>query len=187
MYWASQVVPVVKKPPGESHGWRSLAGYTVHRVAQSWTWLKLLSMHACNVYTGCRDRLKSCDKSNLSQIIRSLWCENRGFFATGFIINSHCEIVKLHLYTDTPLTYLSKMHPPFLILIEFWYNLSHATMNREIYLGKNDLRVFKYSEHREGTGTPLQYSCLENPMARRAWRATVHGVAKSWTRLSDWA
>ena len=31
----------------------------------------------------------------------------------------------------------------------------------------------------EGNGNPLQYSCLENPMARRAWWATVHGVAKS--------
>ena len=33
----------------------------------------------------------------------------------------------------------------------------------------------------EGNGNPLQYSCLENPMDRRAWWATVHGVAKSWT------
>ena len=32
-------------------------------------------------------------------------------------------------------------------------------------------------------GNPLQYSCLENPMDRGAWRATVHGVAKSQTRL----
>ena len=32
-----------------------------------------------------------------------------------------------------------------------------------------------------GHGNPLQYSCLENPMDRRAWRATVHGVAKNWT------
>ena len=32
-------------------------------------------------------------------------------------------------------------------------------------------------------GNPLQYSCLENPMDRGAWWATVHGVAKSWTRL----
>ena len=32
---------------------------------------------------------------------------------------------------------------------------------------------------------PLQYSCLENPMDRGAWRAPVHGVAKHWTRLSD--
>ena len=38
---------------------------------------------------------------------------------------------------------------------------------------------------REGNGTPLQYSCLENPMDGGAWWATVHGVAKSWTRLSD--
>ena len=37
----------------------------------------------------------------------------------------------------------------------------------------------------EGNGTPLQYSCLENPMEGGAWWATVHGVAKSQTRLSD--
>ena len=37
----------------------------------------------------------------------------------------------------------------------------------------------------EGSGIPLQYSCLENPMDGGAWQAAVHGVAKSWTRLSD--
>ena len=37
----------------------------------------------------------------------------------------------------------------------------------------------------EGNGNLLQYSCLENPMDRGAWQATVHGVAKSRTRLSD--
>ena len=37
----------------------------------------------------------------------------------------------------------------------------------------------------EGNGNPLQYSCLENSMDRGAWQATVHGVAKSRTRLSD--
>ena len=36
----------------------------------------------------------------------------------------------------------------------------------------------------EGKGNPLQYSCLENPMDREDWWATVHGVAKSQTRLS---
>ena len=35
----------------------------------------------------------------------------------------------------------------------------------------------------EGNGNPLQYSCLENPMDGGAWRATVHGVAQSRTRL----
>ena len=34
-----------------------------------------------------------------------------------------------------------------------------------------------------GHGSPLQYSCLENPMDRAAWQAIDHGVAKSWTRL----
>ena len=37
----------------------------------------------------------------------------------------------------------------------------------------------------EGNGNSLQYSCLENPMDRGAWWATVHGVTKSWTQLSD--
>ena len=37
----------------------------------------------------------------------------------------------------------------------------------------------------EGNGNALQYSGLENPMDRGAWRATVHGVTKSWTRQSD--
>ena len=35
-----------------------------------------------------------------------------------------------------------------------------------------------------GNDTPLQYSCLENSMGRRAWWSTAHGVVKSWTRLS---
>ena len=34
-------------------------------------------------------------------------------------------------------------------------------------------------------GNPLQYSCLENPMDRGSWQATVRGVAKGWTQLSD--
>ena len=38
-----------------------------------------------------------------------------------------------------------------------------------------------------GRGNPLQCSCLENPMDRGAWRATVHGVAKGQTLLSNWA
>ena len=37
----------------------------------------------------------------------------------------------------------------------------------------------------EGNGTPLQYSCLENPMDGGAWWATVPVVAKNWTRLND--
>ena len=45
--------------------------------------------------------------------------------------------------------------------------------------------TFSHSCGREGNGTPLQYSGLENPMGAGAWQAAVHGVAKSRTRLSD--
>ena len=37
----------------------------------------------------------------------------------------------------------------------------------------------------EGHDNPLQYSCLENPMGRRAWQATVHRVEHNWTRLKQ--
>ena len=38
----------------------------------------------------------------------------------------------------------------------------------------------------EENGYPLQYSCLGNPLDRRAWQAAVHGITKSWIQLSDW-
>ena len=38
---------------------------------------------------------------------------------------------------------------------------------------------------KEGNGNPLQYSCLENPVDREVWQATLPGVAKGWTWLSD--
>ena len=45
--------------------------------------------------------------------------------------------------------------------------------------------VLLASNSGEGNGTPLQYSCLENPMDRGGWQAAVHEVAKSQTHLSD--
>ena len=38
-----------------------------------------------------------------------------------------------------------------------------------------------------GNGNPLQYSCLGISMDRGAWRASIHGVTKNWTQLSNWA
>ena len=52
-----------------------------------------------------------------------------------------------------------------------------------------ELMVFLFhkpmAKHGEGNGTPLQYSCLENPMDGGAWWAAVRGVAKSRAGLSD--
>ena len=53
---------------------------------------------------------------------------------------------------------------------------------------KQEIRIQSLGQEdppREGNGNPLQYSCLGNPMDRGAWRATVYGVAKSWTLLSN--
>ena len=63
--------------------------------------------------------------------------------------------------------------------------------------GASDSKVFVYNagdpgsipglgrSPAEGNGNPLQYYFLENPMDRGAWQATVHGVAKSRTRMSN--
>ena len=57
------------------------------------------------------------------------------------------------------------------------------------WIGINIIKMFfkraSQANVGEGNGNPLQYSCLENPMDGGAWQAAVHGVAKSWTRLSD--
>ena len=58
--------------------------------------------------------------------------------------------------------------------------------DQERWYGEGDGRGVQDWEHvytcgGEGNGTPLQYSCLENPMGRGAWWAEVHGVAKSRT------
>ena len=56
--------------------------------------------------------------------------------------------------------------------------------NNRLVDTENKLVVARW-EDGESNGTPLQYSCLENPMVGGAWWAVVHGVAKSRTRLCD--
>ena len=58
-----------------------------------------------------------------------------------------------------------------------------AQMGKESTCNAGDLGLISGSGRApgEGNGNPLQYSCLENPMSRGAWQATVHGVTKSWT------
>ena len=54
-----------------------------------------------------------------------------------------------------------------------------------IKISRRNINNLSYVDDGEGNGNPLQYSCLENPTDGEAWWATVHGVAKSQTRLSD--
>ena len=58
-------------------------------------------------------------------------------------------------------------------------------MHKEFYSAANKNNTVIKLRLGQGNDTPLQYSCLENPMDRGAWWAAVHGVAESWIRLSD--
>ena len=62
-----------------------------------------------------------------------------------------------------------------------------AQMAEESACSAGDLSLIPQSgkSSGEGNGYPCWYSCLENSMDRGAWRATVHGVAKSWIQLRD--
>ena len=60
------------------------------------------------------------------------------------------------------------------------YNENHKTLQKEIKEDINKIEI-SHVHGREGNGTPLQYSCLENPMDGGAWWAAVHGVATSRT------
>ena len=65
--------------------------------------------------------------------------------------------------------------------------LSETHTSRENFAGRCHVQAHAqwYHARGEGNGTPLQYSCLANPMDGGGWWAAVHGVAKSRTRLSD--
>ena len=76
---------------------------------------------------------------------------------------------------------LSSFYPSYLFSLPLFFSISFSLL----YLGNVIFtRVLRY-HLREGNGTPLQYSCLENAMDRGAWWAAVHGVPRSRTWLSD--
>ena len=74
-------------------------------------------------------------------------------------------------------------------MVPYWLNepFPGGSDGKESACSAGDLDLIPGSGRlpEEENGNPLQYSCLENPMDREAWRATVHSVAKSWTQLSN--
>ena len=71
--------------------------------------------------------------------------------------------------------------------VTLYRRLPYSSDDKESACNAGDLGLIPGSGRSpgEGNGNPLQYSCLENPIDRGAWWATVHGVTKSQTRLSD--
>ena len=62
-------------------------------------------------------------------------------------------------------------------------NSTMLLRREKLYKNNIFIILLYYTQTGEGNGTPLQYSCLENPMDRGAWKAAVHGVAEGQTRL----
>ena len=74
-----------------------------------------------------------------------------------------------------------------IVLYTTMMNFPGGSYGEESAYNAGDLGLIPESERspRKGKGNPLRYSCLGNLMDREAWKATVHRVAKSQTRLSD--
>ena len=67
------------------------------------------------------------------------------------------------------------------------YMTTGKTIALTIWTFVSEVMSLLFNTLGEGDGTPLWYSCLENPMDGGAWWAAVHGVAKSWTQLSEFS
>ena len=105
------------------------------------------------------------------------------FFVSSFVQSlSHdiSESLCAFVYTVFSPDQLSESFP-------LWGDFPHVSDGKESACSAGDLGLIPGSGQSpgEGNGNALQSSCLENSMDRGAWQATVHGVAKSQTRLSD--
>ena len=101
------------------------------------------------------------------------------FFSTSFILLYLQLLLPVPTLNDFFLFLwdMSVLHLPLYILV-----------GKQVAINFTGICIFQQATRqvaREGNGTPLQYSCLENPVDGGAWQAVVHGVAKSRTRLSD--
>jgi len=102
------------------------------------------------------------------------------------------SIAAIVLYIPTNSTQVFQFTPSLLTLIPFFIitilRASVVAQRLKCLPAMRETRVPSRGQEDSpgaGNGNPLQYSCLENPMDGGAWWATVHGVAKSRTRLRD--
>ena len=105
-----------------------------------------------------------------SFLIHVICCLNIVFFLTT--LNAY--IVLVFSYSETT-AYDEDKYTGGDLRLPTWFNQTNS----------DSISVSVSSSTGEGNGTPLRYSCLENPMDGGAWQAVVHGVAESWTQLSD--
>ena len=107
-----------------------------------------------------------------------------------------CDLARHHYFLKLIVIFLSLSIPIYMkTFFSFMYFLSSLmgvlgdSVVRNLPAKAGDVGLIPWSRRSPGeeNENSLQYSYLENPMDKGAWQATVHGVAKSQTRLSDWA
>ena len=157
--WRRKWQPTPLFLPGESHGQRSLSGF--FRVTKSWKRLKRLSTTQHRI---------GKDFPGSSDGREPAW--NTGD------LGSTSEWERSHRYSCLEC-----------IAMGLWWKKGFpgGLHSKESACNAGDPGLIPGLGRSpgEGNGNPLQYSCLGNPMDRGAWRATVHGVAKSRTWLSN--
>ena len=99
----------------------------------------------------------------------SPWCHKR---VTWLSTHAHVHTYIQHCLKATKMEFVIQ-------------NYNNSEIIGHIYFVLNTISTLFFENLGEGSGTPLQYSCLENPMDGGAWWAAVHGVTRSRTRLSN--
>ena len=112
---------------------------------------------------------------------REAWCAAiHGVTKSWTWLSDWTELNWTQVYVCLYIYYFSDSFS-LLVITKYWvyFTVLNVTSLLVIYVMYNSMYI------REGSGTLLQYSCLENPMAGGAWKAAVHGIAEGQTRLSD--
>ena len=95
-----------------------------------------------------------------------------------------CVYIYIHTHTHIHAYSFLDSFPLWFIVYTHTHTHTHIHTHTYSFLDSFPLWFIRILNG-EGNGTPLQYSCLENPMDGGAWRAAVHGVTRSQTRPSD--
>ena len=153
---------------------------TVHGVAKSWTQLSNFSL------------LPWDSSETASDIHGRLWEPSIEDCSTSYISGGmtgfrHRTGPPWCPFQSQRALYVQRDATVFLTMTLFPLGFPGGSDSKEFTCNAGDLGSYPGlgKSPREGKSYPLQYSCLENSMDRGTWRATVSGVAKNWTQLSN--
>ena len=191
------ILPVLNWRPSHSACWRASSVYTLE--PHGWSWPSLLSPCQVGWLSISRlapDVLPASDWCTTWGAPSLPWCTRRqeahslqvvpwGFLkCTNALIEHHCSAVCHAASIPVHFSFFSC-----LLSRGSLNQIAHSVHQMTVEAYNLPRRCPRYHTLRlvKGNGNPLQYSCLGNPTDRGAWWAAVLGVAKSRTRLRDWA